>query len=107
MANLLKTIIENDRGEIKRLEKMADKVFSYEDQMAALTDDELKAKTVEFKQRYQDGESLDDLLYEAFAVVREAAKRVLGLFPYKVQVMGESSFTMVMFQRCVQGKEKP
>ena len=88
MANLLKTIIENDRGEIKRLEKMADKVFSYEDQMAALTDDELKAKTVEFKQRYQDGESLDDLLYEAFAVVREAAKRVLGLFPYKVQVMG-------------------
>ena len=88
MANLLKTIIENDRGEIKRLEKMAEKVFSYEDQMAALTDDELKAKTVEFKQRYQDGESLDDLLYEAFAVVREAAKRVLGLFPYKVQVMG-------------------
>ena len=88
MANLLKTIIENDRGEIKRLEKMADKVFSYEDQMAALTDDELKAKTVEFKQRYQDGESLDDLLYEAFAVVREGAKRVLGLFPYKVQVMG-------------------
>ena len=88
MANLLKTIIENDRGEIKRLEKMADKVFSYEEQMAALTDDELKAKTVEFKQRYQDGESLDDLLYEAFAVVREAAKRVLGLFPYKVQVMG-------------------
>ena len=88
MANLLKTITENDRGEIKRLEKMADKVFSYEDQMAALTDDELKAKTVEFKQRYQDGESLDDLLYEAFAVVREAAKRVLGLFPYKVQVMG-------------------
>ena len=88
MANLLKTIIENDRGEIKRLEKMADKVFSYEEQMAALTDDELKAKTVEFKQRYQDGESLDDLLYEAFAVVREGAKRVLGLFPYKVQVMG-------------------
>lgn len=88
MANLLKTIIENDRGEIKRLEKMADKVFSYEAQMAALTDDELKAKTVEFKQRYQDGESLDDLLYEAFAVVREGAKRVLGLFPYKVQVMG-------------------
>ena len=88
MANLLKTIIENDRGEIKRLEKMADKVFSYEDQMAAMSDDELKAKTAEFKQRYQDGESLDDLLYEAFAVVREGAKRVLGLFPYKVQVMG-------------------
>lgn len=88
MANILKTIIENDKGEIRRLEKMADKVFKYEDQMAALTDDQLKAKTVEFKERYQNGESLDSLLYEAFAVVRESAKRVLGLFPYKVQVMG-------------------
>lgn len=88
MANILKTIIENDKGEIRRLEKMADKVFKYEDQMVALTDDQLKAKTVEFKERYQNGESLDSLLYEAFAVVREGAKRVLGLFPYKVQVMG-------------------
>lgn len=88
MANILKTIIENDKGEIRRLEKIADKVFKYEDQMAALTDDQLKAKTVEFKERYQNGESLDSLLYEAFAVVREGAKRVLGLFPYKVQVMG-------------------
>ena len=88
MANILKTIIENDKGEIRRLEKMADKVFKYEDQMAALTDDQLKAKTIEFKERYQNGESLDSLLYEAFAVVREGAKRVLGLFPYKVQVMG-------------------
>lgn len=88
MANILKTIIENDKGEIRRLEKMADKVFKYEDQMAALSDDQLKAKTVEFKERYQNGESLDSLLYEAFAVVREGAKRVLGLFPYKVQVMG-------------------
>ncbi|VKG68948.1 preprotein translocase subunit SecA [Streptococcus pneumoniae] len=88
MANIVKTIIENDKGEIRRLEKMADKVFKYEDQMAALTDDQLKAKTVEFKERYQNGESLDSLLYEAFAVVREGAKRVLGLFPYKVQVMG-------------------
>ena len=88
MANLLKTIIENDKGEIRRLEKMADKVFKYEDQMAALSDEELQAKTEEFKQRYQNGETLDQLLYEAFAVVREGAKRVLGLFPYKVQVMG-------------------
>ncbi|KXU15726.1 Protein export cytoplasm protein SecA ATPase RNA helicase [Streptococcus oralis] len=88
MANILKTIIENDKGELRRLEKMADKVFKYEDQMADLTDDQLKAKTVEFKERYQNGESLDSLLYEAFAVVREGAKRVLGLFPYKVQVMG-------------------
>ena len=88
MANILKTIIENDKGELRRLEKMADKVLKYEEQMAALTDDQLKAKTDEFKERYNKGESLDSLLYEAFAVVREAAKRVLGLFPYKVQVMG-------------------
>ena len=88
MANILKTIIENDKGELRRLEKMADKVLNYESQMAAMSDEELKAKTDEFKERYNKGESLDLLLYEAFAVVREAAKRVLGLFPYKVQVMG-------------------
>ena len=88
MANLLKTIIENDKGELRRLEKMADKVLRYEDEMAALTDEQLQAKTEEFKQRYQNGETLDQLLYEAFAVVREGARRVLGLFPYKVQVMG-------------------
>ena len=88
MANILKKIIENDKGEIRKLEKMADKVMSYEDEMAALTDEELQAKTVEFKERYANGETLDQLLFEAFAVVREGAKRVLGLFPYKVQIMG-------------------
>lgn len=56
--------------------------------MAALSDEELKAKTPEFKQRYQNGETLDQLLPEAFAVVREAAKRVLGLYLYRVQIMG-------------------
>ncbi|MBF7094406.1 preprotein translocase subunit SecA [Streptococcus sp. HF-1907] len=88
MANILRTVIENDKGEIKKLEKTAKKVEAYADQMAALTDDELKAKTPEFKQRYQNGETLDHMLPEAFAVVREAAKRVLGLFPYRVQIMG-------------------
>ena len=88
MANILKSIIENDKGEVRKLEKMADKVMSYEDEMAALTDEELQAKTVEFKERYANGETLDQLLFEAFAVVREGAKRVLGLFPYKVQIMG-------------------
>ena len=88
MANILRTIIENDKGELRKLEKMANKVIAYSDQMTALSDEELKAKTDEFKQRYQNGESLDDLLYEAFAVVREGAKRVLGLYPYPVQIMG-------------------
>lgn len=88
MANILRTVIENDKGEIRKLERIAKKVESYADVMAALSDDELKAKTPEFKQRYKDGETLDQMLPEAFAVVREAAKRVLGLFPYRVQIMG-------------------
>ncbi|HEL1585537.1 TPA: preprotein translocase subunit SecA [Streptococcus suis] len=88
VRNMLRSLIENEKGELRKLEKMADKVFSYAEQMEALSDEELKAKTVEFKKRHMDGESLDDLLFEAFAVVREAARRVLGLYPYKVQVMG-------------------
>ncbi|MBY5033537.1 preprotein translocase subunit SecA [Streptococcus gallolyticus] len=86
--NILRSLVENDKGELKKLEKMADKVIAYADQMAALSDEALQAKTAEFKERYQKGESLDDLLYEAFAVVREASKRVLGLYPYPVQIMG-------------------
>ncbi|QTU82773.1 preprotein translocase subunit SecA [Carnobacteriaceae bacterium zg-C25] len=88
MANLLKKFIENEKRELKRLEKIADKVLSFEDAMAQKSDAELSGMTETFKSRYQAGTSLDDLLPEAFAVVREAAKRVLGLFPYKVQVMG-------------------
>lgn len=88
ITNVLRSLIENEKGEQRKLEKMANKVFSYADEMAALTDEQLQAKTIEFKTRYANGESLDDLLYEAYAVVREAAKRVLGLYPYKVQVMG-------------------
>ena len=88
MANILRTVIENDKGELRKLEKVAKKVESYADAMAALSDEELQAKTPEFKKRYQNGETLDQLLPEAFAVVREAAKRVLGLYPYRVQIMG-------------------
>ena len=88
MANIIRKMIENDKKELKRLDKIANKVESYADAMAALSDDELKAKTDEFKARYQKGETLDQLLPEAFAVVREAAKRVLGLYPYHVQLMG-------------------
>ena len=84
MANILRKWIESDRRELR----LANRVDSYQDQMAKLTDDELKAKTPEFRQRIQDGEDLDHLLPEAFAVAREGAKRVLGLFPFHVQVMG-------------------
>lgn len=88
MANFLKQLIENDKKDLKRLGHMADKIDKLAPQMSELSDEELKQKTEEFKARYAKGETLDDLLFEAFAVVREAAKRVLGLFPYKVQMMG-------------------
>ncbi|HEP1366811.1 TPA: preprotein translocase subunit SecA [Streptococcus pyogenes] len=88
MANILRKVIENDKGELRKLEKIAKKVESYADQMASLSDRDLQGKTLEFKERYQKDETLEQLLPEAFAVVREAAKRVLGLFPYRVQIMG-------------------
>ncbi|HGC6499776.1 TPA: preprotein translocase subunit SecA [Streptococcus pyogenes] len=88
MANILRKVIENDKGELRKLEKIAKKVESYADQMASLSDRYLQGKTLEFKERYQKGETLEQLLPEAFAAVREAAKRVLGLFPYRVQIMG-------------------
>ncbi|WP_348920414.1 preprotein translocase subunit SecA [Enterococcus rotai] len=88
MANFLKKMIENDKKELKRLDGIANQVETHASAIAALSDEELKAKTDEFKARYQKGETLDQLLPEAFAVVREAAKRVLGLYPYHVQLMG-------------------
>ena len=88
MANVLKKWVESDKRELKRLGKIADQVEAYANDMEALSDEELKAKTPEFKQRYQNGETLDDLLPEAFAVAREWAKRVLGLYPYRVQIIG-------------------
>lgn len=88
MANLLKKIIENDKKELRRLDHIAKKVESFAEQIAALSDEQLQAKTNEFRQRLKVGETLDQLLPEAFAVVREAAKRVLGLYPYHVQLMG-------------------
>ena len=74
--------------EVKKVEKIADQVMALEDQMAALTDEELKAKTPEFKERLASGETLDDLLPEAFAVCREAAWRSVGMKHFKVQVIG-------------------
>ncbi|BAL62253.1 preprotein translocase subunit SecA [Melissococcus plutonius] len=88
MVNFLKKMIENDKKELKRLSGIADKVESHASEMAQLTDEQLTSKTEEFKERYQKGETLDELLPEAFAVVREGAKRVLGLYPYYVQLLG-------------------
>lgn len=88
MANFLRQLVENDKRELRRLGKLADKVIALESQMDALEDADFPVKTEEYKARYAQGESLDALLPEAFALVREGAKRVLGLFPYKVQIMG-------------------
>ena len=74
--------------QIQRLKKILAKVKSFESEMADLSDADLRKKTQEFKERLTAGETLDDLLPEAYAVVREADKRVLGMFPYDVQVMG-------------------
>ncbi len=77
-----------DRRAIKKYEREANKVLAYEKTMAALSDEELKAKTPYFKELLANGKTLEDIKYEAFAVAREAAKRTLGEFPYKVQVIG-------------------
>ena len=77
-----------DQKALKKIEKQSLKVLAYEEEMAAKTDDELKAKTQEFKTRLANGETLEDIKFEAFAVAREAAKRVLKQFPFKVQIMG-------------------
>ncbi|MRI82134.1 preprotein translocase subunit SecA [Aerococcaceae bacterium DSM 109653] len=88
MANFLKNIFENDKAELKRTGKLADQVMALEAEYAALSDEQLRAKTVDFRDRLSKGAKLDDIQIEAFATVREAAKRVLGLFPYRVQIQG-------------------
>ena len=74
--------------ELKSIYPIADKIEALEEEYRGLTDEQLQAKTPEFKQRLQQGETLDDILPEAFAAVREAADRVLGLRPYRVQLIG-------------------
>ena len=89
MKNFLEKIFGSySEKEIKRLDPTVDKILSLEKTMEDLTDSQLKAKTAEFKQRLTDGESKDDILPEAFAVVREAAWRVLGQKHYRVQLLG-------------------
>ncbi|KRK63742.1 preprotein translocase subunit SecA [Companilactobacillus tucceti DSM 20183] len=88
MANPLRKWVESDKREVKKMGKIADKVESYADAYGKLTDEQLQAKTPEFKERLTKGETLDDILPEAFAAVREGAKRVLGLYPFRVQIIG-------------------
>ena len=90
MANPLRKIIESDKGTMRRLNRTADQVETFADEMAALSDEELQAKTSYFRELLQNGKTLDDILPEAFAVVREGARRVLGLYPFRVQIMGSA-----------------
>ncbi|MFF4619689.1 preprotein translocase subunit SecA [Nonomuraea jabiensis] len=95
MAAILDKILRAGEGKIlRKLKRIADQVNSIEDDFTSLSDAELRALTDEFKQRHADGETLDDLLPEAFATVREAARRVLGQRPYDVQIMGGANLHM-------------
>ena len=88
---MFKKLFDPSYKEFKKCEKLADQVIALEDEYKALTDDELKAKTVEFKERIKNGATLDSLLVEAFATAREASTRVLGLTPFKVQIIGAAT----------------
>ena len=74
--------------QLRKVKKLLSQINALKEEMAALSDEEMAAKTEEFRQRLAQGETVDELLVEAYALVREADKRVLGLFPYDVQVMG-------------------
>ena len=88
MASFIDKLFNVDKKRLDEVIKKARPVEAYADKMASLSDEELKNKTVEFKERLTNGETLDDLLPEAFATVREAAKRVIGEYPYFVQLLG-------------------
>ncbi|MCL0106495.1 preprotein translocase subunit SecA [Peptococcaceae bacterium] len=88
MISFLKKLFDDNAREIKRLERTVADINEIEPKISSLSDDELKAKTMEFKERHKNGETLDDILPEAFAVVREASKRVLGMRHFDVQLMG-------------------
>ncbi len=88
MGLITKLFGSTSEREVKKLRPLVDKIEALEPEMKALSDDALRGKTLEFKQRYAKGESLDALLPEAFAAVREAALRVLGMRPYRVQLIG-------------------
>ena len=77
-----------DEREVKKMRKIVDKINAIEPQFQNYTDGELSAKTAEFKERLEKGETLDDILVEAFATVREAARRILGMRAYDVQLIG-------------------
>ena len=88
MANFIERLLNGEKKTLHNLEKTAEQVMALANDMEALSDDALREKTQEYKHRYEEGENLDSLLVEAFATSREAARRTIGEYPYKVQIMG-------------------
>ena len=88
MANFIERLLNGEKKTLHNLEKTAEQVMALANDMEALSDDALREKTQEYKHRYEEGETLDSLLIEAFATSREAARRTIGEYPYKVQIMG-------------------
>ena len=88
MANFLTRLFNEDARKLAKLEKQIQPILALEEEYAQLSDEQLQHKTVEFKERLENGESLDDIYVEAFATAREACKRVIGEFPYPVQLIG-------------------
>ncbi|WP_290092256.1 preprotein translocase subunit SecA [uncultured Dubosiella sp.] len=94
MAGFLNGLFSEEKRELNKLEKMADKVLALEPAISKLSDEDLKHKTIEFRERLANGETIDDILYEAFATAREAAYRVINEKPYKVQIMGSLAMNL-------------
>ena len=88
MLGILNKVFDPNKRTLSRYEKKANEIDALKAEMEKLSDEALRNKTIEFKERLEKGETLDDLLAEAFAVVREASRRVTGMFPFKVQLMG-------------------
>ena len=88
MGNIIEKLFRIDKRTLKKYDKQSRKVESFAEKMASLTDEQLKHKTIEFKEKLAKGATLNDIKFEAFAVAREAAKRVLGLYPFRCQIVG-------------------
>lgn len=99
MLGILNKMFDPTKRALNKYEKIANDIDALRGDYENLSDEALKHKTAEFKERLEKGETTDDLLVEAFAVVREASRRVTGMFPFKVQLMGASPFMRGTFPK--------
>jgi preprotein translocase subunit SecA len=99
MAALLDKLFNTDKRELAKIEDKATLVENWADKMTARTDEQLKAETPALRQQLADGKSLDDIMPEAFAAIREAARRVIGEYAFHVQVMGGIVYTKAILRK--------